>query len=229
MGDLRFAPPQPASYNNTYAAIKQPPACLQAGNSSSTTYGMSEDCLYLDIFQPANASDSNPTLPVMVWVYGGSFTSGAASIYNGTAIVAQSIQTEKPVIFVAFNYRLGILGFGNGEEIAANGAANLGIRDAIQALTWIQGNIWAWGGDASKVSGPKDLCQCDADGIGDAGWRVRWSYHHLFAVPQSFPKPFPICHHGVWRSVYCSSRPHLGHLATALRPDRQFDWLRQFD
>ena len=62
------------------------------------------------------------------------------------------MEAGKPAIFVSMNYRLGVLGFGNGREIAENGAANLGIRDIIAALEWVKANVWAFGGDVSKVA-----------------------------------------------------------------------------
>jgi cholinesterase len=116
----------------------------------------------------------------LIYSYGGSFTSGSVALYDGSAIVATSAQAvcpgpqntntltkqEKPVIVVAVNYRLGILGFGYvqhfptlaeadfsyGDEIAENNAANLGLRDQIKALEWVKQNIWAWGGDPDRVS-----------------------------------------------------------------------------
>lgn len=62
------------------------------------------------------------------------------------------MQTEQPVIFVSLNYRLGILGFPNGDEAATNNAANLGLRDVQKALEWVQENIWAFGGDPDRVT-----------------------------------------------------------------------------
>lgn len=154
VGHLRFTPPQQAIYNSSsISAQKQPPACLQRPTAMYTElYGQSEDCLYLNIFTPKGSNQNTTRLPVLVWVYGGSFTSGAASFYNASAIVAQGIQTQQPVVVVTINYRLGILGFGYGDEIAENNAANLGLKDAIASLQWIQENIYAFGGNADSVT-----------------------------------------------------------------------------
>uniref|UniRef100_A0A3B4AJB0 Carboxylesterase type B domain-containing protein n=1 Tax=Periophthalmus magnuspinnatus TaxID=409849 RepID=A0A3B4AJB0_9GOBI len=69
------------------------------------TPDISEDCLYLNIYTPANR-DSDAKLPVMVWIHGGRFLSGAASAYDGSALAAY-----EDVVVVLIQYRLGLLGF----------------------------------------------------------------------------------------------------------------------
>lgn len=78
--------------------------------------------------------------------------SGSSGFYDGTWIVNQSVQTDQPVIFVAVNYRLGIFGFPYGKEAAEAGAANLGLRDVMKGLEWVQENIESFGGDPSRVT-----------------------------------------------------------------------------
>ncbi|KAL7419296.1 hypothetical protein Q5752_006133 [Cryptotrichosporon argae] len=153
-GALRFAPPQAATYNASFAATQSGPACLQNGSDTSMAgaYGMSEDCLTLNVFAPEGASAAGAALPVMVWIFGGGFEDGTVSIYNGSGIVGRSIEMNTPVIYVAANYRLGIFGWGEGAEMAANGATNLGLRDQLFALEWVRDNIAAFGGDPSKVT-----------------------------------------------------------------------------
>ena len=56
-----------------------------------------------------------------------------------------------PIIYVSFNYRLGPFGFPQGTEAASNDALNLGLKDQLLALQWIQSNIHAFGGDPKKV------------------------------------------------------------------------------
>ncbi|WWD21657.1 hypothetical protein CI109_106143 [Kwoniella shandongensis] len=152
VGDLRFAPPQSYTYNFSVTAQKQPPACLQDPSGTSDAASQSEDCLYLNVFAPQGANASTAYLPVMVWVYGGSFTSGSASLYNATFLEAYAAQTGKPFIFVAVNYRLGAFGWGYGSGFAENGAANLGLRDIRKGLEWVQENIWAFGGNPDQVT-----------------------------------------------------------------------------
>lgn len=84
--------------------------------------------------------------------YGGGFIEGSQIFYNNAALVPYSAVTDQPVILVTINYRLGIWGFGYGKEIAAAGAANLGQRDQILALQWVQKHIRKFGGCKKKVT-----------------------------------------------------------------------------
>ncbi|KAL1727187.1 Alpha/Beta hydrolase protein [Schizophyllum commune] len=90
-------------------------------------------------------------MPVLFWIYGGGFYQGSTSQYNMTNLVEQSIERGTPVMVVASNYRLGPLGFPQGNEAQDDGVLNLGILDAKVALEWAQENIGAFGGDDSKI------------------------------------------------------------------------------
>ncbi|KIK65980.1 hypothetical protein GYMLUDRAFT_158649 [Collybiopsis luxurians FD-317 M1] len=122
-------------------------SCLQPPLSDLE---LSEDCLTINIFRPSGTTASS-SLPVMFWTYGGGFYEGSASIYNGSAIVAQSVARGTPIVYVSFNYRLGPLGFPQGQEAADRKALNLALHDQIAALTWVQANIGTFGGDKDKV------------------------------------------------------------------------------
>ena len=63
------------------------------------------------------------------WVYGGGFTIGDASSYNGSSLVQRSVELGEPVIYVNFNYRLNALGWLAGKEALAAGSANIGLYD----------------------------------------------------------------------------------------------------
>lgn len=110
---------------------------------------MSEDSLYLNIWKPAGKQEK---LPVLVYIHGGSLTSGQPSYseYNGEAIA------RRGVIVVNFGYRLNIFGFYADEALAAespNGTTgNYGLLDQIQALRWVRENIAAFGGDPEQVT-----------------------------------------------------------------------------
>ncbi|WWC86721.1 uncharacterized protein L201_001599 [Kwoniella dendrophila CBS 6074] len=151
VGDLRFAPPESYTYNFSVTAQKPPPACLQDPTGSGVT-SQSEDCLYLNVYAPQGANAQTTWLPVMVWIYGGSFTSGNINIYNATALEAFAAKTGKPFIFVALNYRLGAFGWPTGSGFAENNAANLGLKDIKKGLEWVQENIWAFGGNPDQVT-----------------------------------------------------------------------------
>ena len=110
---------------------------------------MSEDSLYLNIWKPAGDVSG---LPVLVYVHGGSLTTGQPSYseYNGEALA------RKGIVVVNFGYRLGVFGYFAGEDLAAespNGTTgNYGLLDQIQALKWVHENIGAFGGDPQNVT-----------------------------------------------------------------------------
>ncbi|KAJ7111450.1 esterase 1 [Mycena epipterygia] len=150
LGSLRLKPPVLKAYlkSGTFDASEFGLGCLQTDLPLSA---MSEDCLTINVLRPAGIS-ANAKLPVMFWTYGGGFDDGLASIYNGSAIVAQSVHRGTPLIYVNFNYRLGPLGFPQGQEADNRGALNLGLKDQLLALEWVQLHIGAFGGDKYKVT-----------------------------------------------------------------------------
>ncbi|KAJ6552221.1 extracellular triacylglycerol lipase precursor [Mycena vulgaris] len=150
LGSLRLKPTvlKETLDGETFDASNYGPACLQGDLPISA---MSEDCLTINVVRPTG-TPADAKLPVMFWTYGGGFDQGLSMIYNGTGIVAQSAVRGTPVIYVNFNYRLGPLGFPQGQEADNRGALNLGIRDQIAALEWVQLNIGTFGGDKDKVT-----------------------------------------------------------------------------
>jgi cholinesterase len=93
-------------------------------------------------------------LPVLVWIYGGGFDAGGSADprYNTSYIVNASVAIHKPIIMVSINYRVGGWGFLGSKEVVAAGASNIGLFDQRLALTWVQENIQAFGGDPNKVT-----------------------------------------------------------------------------
>lgn len=110
---------------------------------------MSEDCLYLNVWKP-KGDVSN--LPVVMYVHGGSLTSGTSSFesYNGETFARNG------VIFVTFAYRLGVFGYLALDELATespNGTTgNYGLLDQIQALKWVHANAAYFGGDPNNIT-----------------------------------------------------------------------------
>jgi para-nitrobenzyl esterase len=156
-GDLRWRPPAPVqpwdgiTETKQYAATcPQRVAPAKVPSSGSSRLNMSEDCLYLNVWTPAQNADEK--LPVMVFFCGGGFSDVAGSMpaYNGTTLA------QKGVIVVTPNYRLGALGFLAhpllDNESAHNASGNYGIMDQQAALRWVQKNIGAFGGDPSRVT-----------------------------------------------------------------------------
>ncbi|MGH9596138.1 MAG: carboxylesterase/lipase family protein [Edaphobacter sp.] len=153
IGDLRWRPPTPvAPWTGTRKADAFAPACTQNSISmpGETPPAVSEDCLYLNIWTPAKSADEH--LPVIVWIYGGGFISGSASmpLYWGDRLA------HKGVIVVTISYRVGPLGFLAHPELTRespnHSSGNYGLMDQIAALKWIQKNIAAFGGDTKNVT-----------------------------------------------------------------------------
>ncbi|PLB50894.1 alpha/beta-hydrolase [Aspergillus steynii IBT 23096] len=152
VGDLRFMAPKP--YKKSFPqgkldATTSAATCIQftddfTPSKLNSTKLSSEDCLYLDVWTPANATKDSK-LPVKVWVYGGSNSEGSISdpLYDGCNTA------NADSILVTVNYRVGPLGY-----TALNSAGiygNQGIKDIVLGLEWVQDNIAAFGGDPKKV------------------------------------------------------------------------------
>jgi len=150
-GALRWRAPQPAA---NWSGIRNARAfgaiCPQIAGPRTSGLKQSEDCLTLNVWSP-DARES-AKLPVMVWIYGGSFRTGGSAmhIYDGTDLA------KRGVVIVTLNYRLGPLGFMDlsalGQNIPGEPAANYGLMDQLAALKWVQTNIARFGGDPSNVT-----------------------------------------------------------------------------
>ena len=145
VGELRWQPPQPAaSWQGVRDATSPGSRCPQAGAS-----GTSEDCLFLNVTTPPVSAGTH--LPVMVWIHGGSWTTGAGSNYGATRLLQSG---AGPVLLVTLNYRLGALGF-LAHPALDQGEAKSGsfaFADQTAALRWVRTNIAAFGGDPDNVT-----------------------------------------------------------------------------
>ena len=139
-GDLRFAKPQ------------WPPT--ESGINNGTTYANAdvdcsseEDCLYMDVWVPANSKGKK--LPVMVWTYGGGFTGGSKSENTPEGL----FDLSKEFIFVSFNYRLGITGIANSVSLTHQGATdNVALYDVEHAYKWVKKYISKFGGNPEDIT-----------------------------------------------------------------------------
>lgn len=154
VGELRWRAPRPAEpWSGERDAGQVGAICIQPPANGDNGVGplpMSEDCLTLNVWTPA---ESDGPLPVMVWIHGGGLNngSGTAALYDGTNLA------KRGAVVVTINYRLGRLGFFDHPALAAERApgepaANYGLMDVVEALRWVRDNAEAFGGDAGKVT-----------------------------------------------------------------------------
>jgi para-nitrobenzyl esterase len=173
VGEHRWQAPLPApNWSGTLHAdhfqanCQQAPApkALRAWTAEYLIEGpISEDCLYLNVWSPASATSANGAasgaatgeagkLPVLVWIHGGGFTSGGATVpvYDGQALAARG------VVVVTINYRLGVYGFLSHPALRSenpeHASGNYGLLDQVAALRWVRENIAAFGGDPQRVT-----------------------------------------------------------------------------
>jgi para-nitrobenzyl esterase len=150
LGDLRWSAPRPAArWSGVRDAVAAGPCCPSVilGGPPRPDSPSSEDCLTLNIWTAAHATDAGR--PVMVWVHGGGFQFGAGLEPNtdGARLAALG------VVVVSFNYRLGILGFLAHPDLDREGpSGNYGLLDQIAALEWVRANIASFGGDPDNVT-----------------------------------------------------------------------------
>jgi para-nitrobenzyl esterase len=152
--DLRWQPPQPIhNWTGVRNAKQFGPRCVQApvfGDMVFRSNGMSEDCLYLNVWTPV--SSPSDRLPVLVYFYGGGFVAGDGSEprYDGENMA------KKGIVAITVNYRLGVWGFLAHPELTKesphHASGNYALLDQNAALKWVNRNIAAFGGDPHKVT-----------------------------------------------------------------------------
>ncbi|MFZ0500628.1 MAG: carboxylesterase family protein [Steroidobacteraceae bacterium] len=154
VGALRWKRPLPLPrWQGVRETTEFGPACFQPSNTFVSVYveepmPMSEDCLTLNIWAPADAHDA----PVFFWIYGGALWGGASRdpLYDGARLA------EHGVIVVSINYRLGVLGWLAHPQLSAESpqgiSGNYGLLDQIAALKWVRRNIATFGGDPANVT-----------------------------------------------------------------------------
>ncbi|XP_021960157.2 acetylcholinesterase isoform X2 [Folsomia candida] len=163
LGPLRFKKPVPIEpWNGTLNAIHQPDTCYQEvfvafpGFRGEVTWtpntNISENCLYMNIWAPKHPAkkhgDPNKRkMPILVWIYGGGYVSGTATldIYNADILAA-----ENNVIVVVPQYRVGAFGFLYFGQEEAPG--NMGLYDQTVAMQWIKDNAASFGGDPNSIT-----------------------------------------------------------------------------
>jgi para-nitrobenzyl esterase len=154
VGPLRWKPPQPVQpWTGVRKAADYAPRSMQGRIYDDMVFhdpGPSEDCLYLNLWMPADTADAK--LPVMVWIHGGGFIAGSSSEPRQDA----GNLSKKGVLVVSLNYRLGVFGYlahpDLTRESGRNSSGNYGLLDQVAALKWIRRNIAVFGGDPDNVT-----------------------------------------------------------------------------
>jgi len=154
VGDQRWRAPQAAkNWTGVREAMQFGPRCMQGsmfGDMVFRSNGMSEDCLYLNVWTPAKSSSEK--LPVLVYFFGGGFMAGDGSEprYDGESMAS------KGIVALTVNYRLGAFGFMAHPDLTKesphHGSGNYALLDQNAALQWVQKNIAAFGGDPRRVT-----------------------------------------------------------------------------
>ena len=155
VGDLRWKAPLPAQkWEGVYKAdsFKDKPYQQSQGPARQGQPGVSEDCLYLNVLTPAKRAGEG--LPVLVWIHGGGFNTGASWENNGEKFA------QAGIVYAAITYRTNVFGFlslpalseESAKETGRAISGNYGLMDQIAALQWIHDNIAAFGGDPEKVT-----------------------------------------------------------------------------
>ncbi|MDJ0393906.1 carboxylesterase/lipase family protein [Rhodococcus sp. G-MC3] len=160
VGSLRLRAPQPVEpWKGVRDATEWGNASVQHKRGTMLSFRKyqpaSEDCLTLNVLAPA-APSATPR-PVMVFIHGGAYTIGtsATPLYGGGSLVRRSLQDSDGIIYVSVNYRLGALGYLDLTQFSTPARqfdSNLGLRDQVAALEWVQLNIARFGGDANNVT-----------------------------------------------------------------------------
>ncbi|KAH2981805.1 hypothetical protein KXV25_002583 [Aspergillus fumigatus] len=146
LGTLRFRASREPVHNSTLQdASEFGPICVGTGQSTTST--RAEDCLFINVFTPADATEHSK-LPVWVFIQGGAYATNSNANYNGTEVVRES---GNNIVFVNFNYRVGALGFLAGAEVQRHGDLNVGLLDQREALKWVKRHIRQFGGNPDHV------------------------------------------------------------------------------
>lgn len=145
-GEWRLRAPRPLrAWEGVLKCERHAGASWQESNALLGVVEQSLDCLRLNIWVPKGEGP----FPVMVWLHGGGYVNGSPSqlLYDGKRLAEQ-----QQVIVVNVGYRLGALGFGDFRPWLPEADTNLGLRDQLAALEWVQAHIGDLGGDADRVT-----------------------------------------------------------------------------
>ncbi|XP_065348918.1 acetylcholinesterase isoform X1 [Cloeon dipterum] len=166
LGELRFRRPQRVDpWPHILNADELPNSCYQeryeyfpgfeGEEMWNPNTNISEDCLYLNVWAPARRRHNRELAPLLVWVYGGGYMSGTATL---AVYEASTLTAEEDVVVVAMQYRVGAFGFlympdGSEDSDSENSSGgNMGLYDQVLALQWLRENAAVFGADAETLT-----------------------------------------------------------------------------
>ena len=196
VGELRWQPPRPPAAWTTPRPSRLSTPCMQSTQPHALGVATrragdpdpAEDCLYLDVYAPADAA----RLPVVVFIHGGNHIVGSNHDLDGAALAAKA-----HVVVVMANYRLNVFGWlalaALGDPTRHGASGNYGLLDQIAALAWVQDNIDAFGGRPDQVlvagqsAGAVDACDlltsARAKGLFSRLWLMSGGCYALPSAP----------------------------------------------
>lgn len=155
VGDRRFRPAEklPPSPEDVFDASKYGPAApgKQLAKPAPGSPGLvyNEDCLTANVFRQEGSTRDGKLLPVAVYIHGGAFNRGTATMHNTASMMSWA---QEPFVAISFNYRVGALGFLPSTLSAKEGVLNLGLKDQIVLFEWVKENAAAFGGDPQNIT-----------------------------------------------------------------------------
>ncbi|SEB15639.1 carboxylesterase/lipase family protein [Variovorax sp. YR216] len=192
--ELRWRDPQPVKpWKGVYNADRKAPECIQVLRRKNINHyfgeeATNEDCLYLNVWEPAHAKPG-AKLPVVVFIYGGGYSLGS----SGSALYDGENVAKRGAVFVNFNYRLGILGNMAHPELTAESShgssGNYGFLDQVAALQWVQRNIARFGGDPHNVTISGQSAGASSVSAHTASPLSKGLFHRAFAMSGTFMDP----------------------------------------
>ncbi|KAK4555725.1 hypothetical protein LTR86_006945 [Recurvomyces mirabilis] len=166
VGDLRWRAPQSPPQNTSSGVLSAKnfgATCIGYWIYTQETDSINEDCLYLDVFAPQNATTESK-LPVWFFIQGGGYAADSDQNFNLTQAIVQS---NYSMVFVAINYRVGAFGWLSSEKVREDGDLNVGLLDQRFALEWTQKYIHLFGGDPEHV-----VIHGDSAGAGSVAFQM---------------------------------------------------------
>ncbi|KAJ3666604.1 hypothetical protein Zmor_002040 [Zophobas morio] len=185
IGERRFEEPEPVDpWSGTWNATSLF-QCAQSNSIQLFETPGDEDCLYINVFVPRENPNPDENLDVVVHIHGGAFMYGSGHFYSPPTLIM-----DREVIYVTFNYRLGILGFLSTEDDVVPG--NNGLKDQTLALKWIRDNIASFGGNPNSVTVSGGSAGGSSVHLHFFSKRSRGLFHRGFAQSGLALNPFSI-------------------------------------